>query len=481
MPKKHSQKHYPTKPASTVPSSLSLRPRQDESSSSSSSTVNSLLSSLRRTQAHVSAIPSQFLFPSPATLPSLPPSITQVLEIPDLPPPRPRPGMRVRDPDGPNIRRRRAPAGPAAPESWATATFTPESMQNPYQGDVIGQLEGSAVPTHLGYDANSSHYTNIYPTNNKQFEFIFNEKTMAPLETEITTPRVRLSPELPHVPRPNSLQHACLKKLAETFSFQVSYQRYNLSPLLRPALKELLCAYVATYGDGMTLRGLKTLFANNAEIEGGTGGEGIKCLDLRGSIENGLKLDDLKEFLGGDRTNSIDDELGDGGPMSPSSSATPPPSSWSDAGDDDSVAGDLSYRFPSLKTLSLALRPPSLSHEPPSLPSSSWYSLLSLAPTIQTLSYLSLAHWPKPWDAQVTFRNVLKVMYCLKGLDVAVWEGWATKADDVGAMVRGWESMRGMRNTNHMVKGLLDGWTKKVDEIEAWQDYRAKEDLLTGR
>src|SRR5204863_2644747 len=119
MPKKH---HKPTtpKPKHTVHPSLGSFSSSDAQHGSSSPTkersVTELIQHLRRTQV-INQYSENTAGPSGITPRSVHPSIRNILELPETPPPRPRPGTR---PLGAH-RLRRAP-GPPPPVSWLSPT-----------------------------------------------------------------------------------------------------------------------------------------------------------------------------------------------------------------------------------------------------------------------------------------------------------------------------------------------------------------------
>src|SRR5690348_14207997 len=117
MPKKHHPKQLYTKPPSSAPSSLFLSntsssqgSRRRENATRSESTVNDLIQRLRTSQV---SNEHQQRLPQVPTITTLPPSVRSLLDLPEIPPPSPRAGIR---PAG-LARVRRIP-GPPPPRSW---------------------------------------------------------------------------------------------------------------------------------------------------------------------------------------------------------------------------------------------------------------------------------------------------------------------------------------------------------------------------
>ncbi|KAI1097593.1 hypothetical protein F4804DRAFT_159853 [Jackrogersella minutella] len=133
MPKKRHNNRY-SKPPSVAPPSLTLSssratPEQHERS------VNHLLAELRRSSLNQNGAQNSF---SVAT-PTVPPSIRQILQIPETPAPTPRRPQR-RDADG-----RRIPPGPPPPRSWlslAQSRHAPPDLK----ANIGGQIQHWPLP-----------------------------------------------------------------------------------------------------------------------------------------------------------------------------------------------------------------------------------------------------------------------------------------------------------------------------------------------
>ena len=242
MPKKRS--HQFAKPPS-VPHPALTSSRQDASrqslngSQATSSSVNDLIRHLRQTQVS-SSTPERP--PDDPNAPTVHPSLKAILDIPDTPAPRPRPGMRIS-----GGRRAGGPAGPAAPKSW----LTQRNMAD--QGSSL--TTGRVANRHLGCLPGA------------------------------------------YLPNRQSLEHLALKALARNWEWHQEYDQFYLATLPR-RFKETLLSYIATYNDqGIDCEGLRILFLDETELEGATGCESITHLDLGTAVGRALKSKELKDVF----------------------------------------------------------------------------------------------------------------------------------------------------------------------------------------
>ena len=247
---------YDTKPTGPVHPSLSSsgKPKDAHSlvsnNSPSGNSVNDRIQQLRSSQGFSPSLQgSQVGRPSSQVLisgagPSLPPSLRSILQLPDGPAPRPRPGLRVTG-------RTRGLAGPAPPASWTQiAGRKPRNVPKLQRGisAKTEELPGSFLPTH------------------------------------------------------GSLLHTALKALAMNWVWHVQYDQYYLATI-PVRYKEALLSYVARYSDsGMNKAGLEVLFLDEPELEDATGVEGLSHLDLSTSIGHHLQLKQLKDILAAKKT-----------------------------------------------------------------------------------------------------------------------------------------------------------------------------------
>ncbi|KAJ5467818.1 hypothetical protein N7475_005570 [Penicillium sp. IBT 31633x] len=432
MPKKHQRFH--TKPAS--PAHHSLAPSESRrhggsevrGSTSTTASVNELINHLRRTQ-----IPS----PSSDDLPTSPhaqryfitsrsvhPSLRGLLEVPETPPPRPRPGGR-RTVFG--VRPSRPTVGPPPPASWLSRNE--DAARNT---ESLNQIPGASEQ-------------GIHRLNQLQ---------------------------RPLFPDRRSMVHLLLKSMALNWSWHLEYDGPFLSQLPNH-IKELLLSYIAVYGRGSSLggymKGLKPLFLTQQdqdklgeenpdfnESRGINGDFQIGQLDLGNALGNWITLKQLINEV----TFSPDPAVGSPGYTKQDTV----PAAWDeeDGNGKEDLPDDLpaspipkvitqTLRFPKLRALSLA-------HPKPS--AASWPALLSLLAHTPTLTHLSLAHWPIPswnsgsiitcfrepvtrlstsdvvddnWaEAASILRQVSRSTYCLKWLDLEGCGEWLPALKWVG-------------------------------------------------
>ena len=261
MPKKRAPT-YDTKPSSPAHPSLSSSDKPKDARSlgpnatSSGNYVNDRIQQLRISQG----VSSQVL--SPGVGPSLPPSLSSILQIPDVASPRPRPGLRVTG-------RARGPAGPAPPVSWLNRREQETGQVPKNTQGLLGvgsakteQLPGSFLPNH------------------------------------------------------GSLVHTTLKTLAMNWEWHVQYDQYYLATI-PVRYKEALLFYIARYSDrGTDKAGLEVLFLDDTELEDATGVDGLSHLDLSTSIGHPLKLKQLKDILAAKKTVPTGEEASNSVPES---------------------------------------------------------------------------------------------------------------------------------------------------------------------
>ncbi|KAK2753080.1 hypothetical protein FQN55_005040 [Onygenales sp. PD_40] len=346
MPKKH---HKPTtpKPQPTVHPSLgsftSRSPRNEGPKADDGRSVNDLIRHLRRTQLPGSDEANAG--PSHVAPRSVHPSIRNLLELPETPPPRPRPGAQL-------VRRvgertiRRTP-GPSAPMSWLVSNTSTDR-------DV------------------------------EQDSRVESDKTLYKKKT------IRLD-HLPGIdfPPATSLQHMVLKSMARRWDGHLLYDGVFLSEL-PTHIKQLLLSYIAKYTDHaemeVGMQGLKPLFLEAVDDDEDLTepDSDITRLDLCSAIGRWLSLKELTREVKGpvvSESRSHKEHIS-------------PPSSWEDETDAPHPSPIPSIhnqpavqRFQNLKFLSLANPIPAQAN---------WPSLLSLVSNLSTITHLSLAHWPTP-------------------------------------------------------------------------------------
>lgn len=367
MPKKRQRFHI--KPATPAHHSLLSGSHRDGGagvSGGSTASVNDLITHLRRTQTQSASEdnPTPRRLPSVLTPRSVHPSIRNLFELPEIQPPRPRPGAR-RTAIG--ARPLRQTAGPPPPESWLAESMT-EAQPEEYLDGTRGDME-----------------TIVY--------------------------RLKRLPGAAF-PDPKGLVHLVLKRMALNWAWHVQYDGRFLAQLPNH-LKCLLLSYIAMFARGHPLsgymKGLKPLFLTQQDQEHNADDEaesvesgdldrdaGITRLDLGSAIGNWISFKQLTNEL------IISNAPAVGAPGSEREEDVP--TSWDEGvhhiGD---RAGNVSanpFQAPSIPqqmTLTLRfenLRFLSLAHPNPA--AASWTSLLNLLARLTTITHLSLAHWPTP-------------------------------------------------------------------------------------
>ncbi|KUL91903.1 hypothetical protein ZTR_01452 [Talaromyces verruculosus] len=376
MPKKHNK--YPSiKPASTVHPSLesSTTKRQYGSASrsaSNSQSVNDLIHHLRRTQV-TSPNDGPSNTSRTVTQRTLHPSLRNILNVPETPPPRPRSNVR---PVGGRFFRRTP--GPPPPSSWLQTQAPANNTSDERQGVSVG------------YD-----------------------QVLYRLER---LPGVKFPPK-------DSLQHAVMKSMAINLAWHLEYDNEFLMEI-PSRLKLLLLSYVATHmsRSNITVAGntLNFLFAPPEASVAEVGY--VTRLDLSSAVGNWISMKALsKQLLLPRKENSA--------PIIKSEETVP--ASWDDS--EDSIEDDeiethslSSPQLPLFKSPSQVLRFPnlrylSLAH--PKRTAASWGSLLNLLSHISTLTHLSLAHWPVPTltpnliNERITHPTMRSVSFAAGGTD----------------------------------------------------------------
>ena len=399
MPKKH-KRTFIARPSNTAPHTLVSSLGRDANrhrpaTSSPETSVNDLISHLRRTQ-----VPSSSDTPSPSRAQtfessrSVPPSLRNVLDLPEAQAPRSRPNATPQTVIG---RRRRPTPGPPPPESWLA-----------------------------GNNRDSS---------NEDFE-------VSPAAQRVIY-RLQRLPDVTF-PEEGSLQHAVLKSMALNFALHLDYDG-NFLLELPLHVRVRLFSYVASFGHAQQLakrmKGLKPLLLTEVEPAGNTDDEpdielqsyvdeDLKTsrLDLGCAMGNWLSFKQLTQILFGSKrpeTATAQDRI------------ETIPESWEEHTAEYSanvIPQSLSegLRFANLRYLSLA-------H--PNKDSVSWDSLNRLLSRLSTITHLSLAHWPapfrgragdRPWyerhrstgESSAILRTLCYNTYCLKWLDLEGCSDW---------------------------------------------------------
>ncbi|KAL1861667.1 hypothetical protein VTK73DRAFT_6987 [Phialemonium thermophilum] len=349
MPKKRHHQFQFSKPQSTVPASLSSRSDSSRPSSRNDNpgrSVNERLADLRRVSVRSQQPLDSHL---PAGIPTVPPSIRRILQLPETPPPTPRRPVRV-GPDG-----TRLPPGPPPPRSWlALSRHAPADAARSFQGRVPESYSRHGLPG-------------------------------------------------AYLPAKGSLMDVSLRCMASDWEFQRSYNRYYLFEL-PSQLRSALVTYLGIWsGVAVSVADLRAILLPCAEPvpEGGGGPDGeaayeppadpssanedLHHLDLTGLVGRSIRLRELSDLLFPSRaaTRLL---AADQGELVQESWETAVDDATASAGAPSAVPRPL---LPNLTHLSLAVTPESAS-------SASWRQLLAFASHLPTLSHLSLAYWPPP-------------------------------------------------------------------------------------
>ncbi|OIW31868.1 hypothetical protein CONLIGDRAFT_244063 [Coniochaeta ligniaria NRRL 30616] len=403
MPKKRQQFKQYSKPQSTAPASLSsgsTTPRASNHDDQPGRSVNELLADLRRVSLRSQQVPeNSSAFAAPGA-PTVPPAIRRILRLPETPAPPPRRPVRIA-PNG-----RRLPPGPAAPRSWLSQSrYAPKSGSGAHVSD---SFERRALPG-------------------------------------------------AYAPSRRSLVDITLRRIAEDWEFQRSYNRHYLYSLPNH-LKVALITYLGMcHGNGVSVADLRAILQpyvddnTDDEVEEhdpSTANEDILHLDLTGSLGRDLKLRELSDLL-----------FRPASTKSPYRTQSELQDSWDTPASQPSNPSIPRPLLPNITHLSLAI-------DPKHAAAVSWRHLLSFATRFPTLTHLSLAYWPEPtltpnaklasfvvptgtggssrtlryggtgpyshsldddWsEAVLVLRRLSKSLYGLEWLDLTGCVGWAT-------------------------------------------------------
>ena len=366
-----------------------------------------------------------------ATTPSVPPEIRQVLNLGDVPAlerrggePRKRwTGHRrfgvgeaeggAEDGSGREGCRTRAAPGPPPPKSWVSGGDQGRGWKGSGNGVGRGKGASSAGRGSNGRRQGQERFNSGMSMGSKSS---VRHRCYFGLDLALAE-RARQHHRHHH----GSERLSCMvaRKMAHHWDEMLEMEQYNLATL-PVRMKALLLGNIGMYGpDVVTIRTLQVLFLNRAELDGATGAEELKELDLSmlvggGGRWKGLTLKGLlhKMIISG-RIHE-EDELFPVLLTSPVPSSLlsfkdnneslgnpqqhdPLPESWDDEDDESNIINNNSYipksltsiRFTDLTNLSLAR--PQFSY-----PSNPWSDLLALTKHLPTLTYLSLAYWPTP-------------------------------------------------------------------------------------
>ncbi|PVH93076.1 hypothetical protein DM02DRAFT_542298 [Periconia macrospinosa] len=364
MPKKHQPAYASIRPTH---SRSTTTPRATTSTAPQQS-VNDRIQQLRREQAPRTTTQRRDEITEVVTTRTVPPHLRRLLQLAEGEVPKPKPGSRHARNIGASRPGERRPPGPAAPNSWLSASrFAPKGMRNGEGDGTLDRREGFG------------RLARCYDEEFRRF------------------------------PAPKSLMHQCLRTFASHWGDLAEYEQHYLPSLPIP-LREVMLSYLTLYsmrGD-LDSKTFKILFQDDKEVEGGTSAwSEVRFLDLTGMLSEKFTLKDLDKSLHhvggvGVATAAVTSSVGDlnlssDSPKGKGKEKMVPQiaESWEDEVEDvsktpppASIPGHtlLTPVFPNLTRLSLA-------HPGPT---ASWTDLLSLSPHLKMLTHLSLAYWPRP-------------------------------------------------------------------------------------
>ncbi|PGG95561.1 hypothetical protein AJ79_09980 [Helicocarpus griseus UAMH5409] len=470
MPKKHHKPLTP-KPTPTVHPSLTSSTGSASNKSAKAGegrSVNDLIRHLRRTQLPKSD--EAAAGPSWVAPRSVHPSIRNLLELPEPPPPRPRSGIRPVGERGDS--RVRRTAGPAAPMSWLVPNDHTEDGEHAQDAD--GDAEGSSA-------------------------------------REWNSRLDRLPGAI--FPARGSLQHMVMKSMALNWDAHLLYDGAFLAEL-PTTTKQLLLSYIATYTDHASMevgmQGLRPLFLDRIDDDIVETHTDVIRLDLGSALGQWMTFKQLtREIKGKDTRTSHTPKPEDS-----------PPTSW----EEEAAAADspstipatptqpVQQRFHNLKYLSLA-------H--PTSREASWPALVTLLTHLSTITHLSLAYWPFPtlspkslatttrdhikqvspfiygglniyqphrnWaEPARILRRLSKATYCLKWLDLEGCTAWLpalswTGPDDEGnySSTAGPEWNGAWRGVEWL--GMAPGWFPDISDVEDSYAIYERDKVLAER
>lgn len=197
------------------------------------------------------------------------------------------------------------------------------------------------------------------------------------------------------LPAPRTLAHACLHTFALHWQALAEYEQHYI-PTLPIALREALLSYLTLYGQrgDLDLTSFKILFQPD-DTTGTSEWDEVRLLDLTELLSDHFTLTDLGKCLKRPKrptsqTPAMEDlSIHDEKPGSERAVVD----SWEDAADEAAHAPPTPLptilptpHFSNLSRLSLA-HPGAWA---------SWPDLLKLAPSLNKITHLSLAYWPRP-------------------------------------------------------------------------------------
>ncbi|KAF6813736.1 tafazzin [Colletotrichum sojae] len=334
MPKKRHQSRY-SKPQSTAPASLGASASASTSTQSQRKGVNELLADLRRSSPAVSG---RVTPTASVATPSVPPSLREILRLPDTPLPAPRRVPRF-DATG-----RRVPPGPPPPRSWLSSRQSSTYVYRAH-ADTARRPGGGPVEGLPGA----------------------------------------------YEPDKGSFADLLLRRMALNWEFHRDYDLHYLHALPSRVRSSLVRYVGAWYEGGLSASDLRIILIPPVVDEEDSQQQQVRrepeelvllnndiySLDLAGSIGHSIRVKELTNVLFPQQLALASEEVQD---------------SW-----DTAEAPSLPARLiPNLTHLCLAITPNVDGGSPGRGQGVSWRHLLALAAKLPTLTHLSLAYWPEP-------------------------------------------------------------------------------------
>ncbi|KAF1925771.1 uncharacterized protein M421DRAFT_7544 [Didymella exigua CBS 183.55] len=350
MPKKHAPAYTQAKPSYVHPSLQSSR-ASSSSTPSEPQTVNQRIQQLRREQTPRATPEQRDELTSAVSSRTVPPDLRRILHIPEVNAPKPKPGLRSRRAIG----SARPPPGPAAPTSWLLSSrHAPDyvrKMRRQQSGDG-----GGAPKFCMLVRATDDEYKRLPPS--------------------------------------RSLAGACLRTFALHWEELAEFEQHYL-PTVPISLREALLSYLAAFGakECLNFRSFRILFQNE-EGTGTSGWDEVRLLDFTGLLSEAFTIAEvgkcLKRYtlqLPSAKGLQIDKSTSKG-----KGKLVEIAESWEEEVEGSSGAQPVltatltTPYFANLSRLSLA-RPGAWA---------SWPELLKISSSLNKITHLSLAYWPRP-------------------------------------------------------------------------------------
>ncbi|KAI1381934.1 hypothetical protein F4677DRAFT_400322 [Hypoxylon crocopeplum] len=380
MPKKRHNNRY-SKPPSVAPPSLSLSSSSRTTSEQHDRSVNQILAELRRTTLKQNGTQNSF----PVATPSVPPSIRQILQIPETSAPAPRRPQR-RDING-----RLVPPGPPPPRSWTLLAQSRHAPQD-LEAGAGGRIQHWPLPG-------------------------------------------------AYAPAPGSLVDQVLRRMALDWEQQRLWNKFHLYTL-PSQLRTALLGYVSElYEPGLSVKDLRLVLVGPTDEElaqydieqpdSNTLNADVFSLDLSGSVGKSLALKELSELLYPKVIESDPQETWDAPQLVSGPIKLLPNLTRLSLAVDPAIAPPASWK----QLLSLAVKLPTLTHlnlsgwPAPSLTPNAKFARIVSPETGRNIQYSATGPYSHSLDgdwseAILILKRLSKSLYCLEYLDLTGCGDW---------------------------------------------------------